>query len=319
MVTSGWWKWARRRLLAIVPVVLLSTFVVFGLLQLVPGDLAVTLAGETPTPERIAEIRALYGLDRPFLVQYLTWVGNVLQGDLAKSLLTGEPVAHSIINRAPNTLMIVFGALSLSLIIGIPLGVWAAMSPGSRIDRMLGTTVSLGVALPSFWLAMILISYFALDLNWFPATGMIRPGTSFSGALWHSVLPSVALSATGAATVTRQLRNALVEVLASQYVRTLRAKGLTSASILWKHGLKNVSVTLLTVIGLQVNRLFGAAVVVEVVFAIPGMGGLVVPAALAKDFPVIQGVVLTMAILNVTVNFCVDAFIAYLDPRVSLA
>jgi peptide/nickel transport system permease protein len=319
MVSNDWWKWARRRLLLIVPVILMATFLVFGLLQLVPGDLAVTLAGEAPTPERIAEIRSVYGLDQPFLVQYLTWLGHAAQGDLSRSLMSGEPVITSILNRLPNTLIVVFGALTLSLAIGIPLGVWAAVKPDSRVDRVLATTVSFGVAVPSFWIAMLLVSFFALDLNWFPATGMVRISTSFSGAVWHTVLPAVALSASGAATVARQLRSALVDVLSSQYVRTLRAKGLTQSSILWKHGLKNVSVPLLTVIGLQINRLFSATVVVEVVFAIPGMGGLVVPAALAKDFPVVQGVVLTMAVLNVLINFVVDAVIAYLDPRVSLS
>jgi len=319
MIKSKWWKWARRRALLVVPVILMATFLVFGLLQLVPGDLAVTLAGEAPTPERIAEIRSTYGLDRPFIVQYLSWLAHVAQGDLSRSLLSGEPVLTSILNRLPNTLIVVFGALSLSLAVGIPLGVAAAVRPGSRIDRALATTVSLGVALPSFWLAMILVSVLALDLNWFPATGMVRLSTSVSGAIWHTVLPALALSAAGAATIARQLRSALVDVLSSQYVRTLRAKGLTTTSILWKHGLKNVSVTLLTVIGLQINRLFSATVVIEIVFAIPGMGGLVVPAALAKDFPVVQGVVLTMAILNVTINFVVDAIIAYLDPRVSLS
>lgn len=318
-VTGSWLKWARRRALLIAPVILLATFIVFGLLELVPGDLAVTLAGEAPSPERIAEIRTTYGFDKPFLVQYLNWLGNVVQGDLSRSILSGEPVINSILNRLPNTLIVIFGALSLSLAMGIPLGVAAAVRPGSRVDQMLATAVSLGVALPSFWLAMILVSIFALGLGWFPATGMVRLSTSIPEAISHAVLPSVALSVAGAATIARQLRSALVEILSSQYVRTLRAKGLTPGAILWKHGLKNASVTLLTVIGLQVNRLFSATVVVEVVFAIPGMGGLVVPAALAKDFPVVQGVVLTMAILNVTINFIIDGLIAYLDPRVALS
>jgi peptide/nickel transport system permease protein len=319
MMTADWWRWARRRVLLIVPVILLATFLVFGLLQLVPGDLAVTLAGEAPTPERIVEIRTTYGLDRPIIIQYLTWLRHVAEGDLSRSLLSGEPVTQSILNRLPNTLIVVFGSLTLSLMMGIPLGVSAAIRPGSRVDQILATVVSLGVALPSFWLAMILVSFFALELGWFPATGMVSLSTSVSGALWHAILPSVALSAAGAATVARQLRGALVEVLASPYVRTLRAKGLSPSSVLWKHGLKNVSVTLLTVIGLQINRLFSATVVVEVVFAIPGIGGLVVPAALAKDFPVVQGVVLTLAILNVSINFIVDGVIAYLDPRASLS
>ena len=272
MIASEWWKWACRRLLLIVPVILLATFLVFALVQLVPGDLAVTLAGESPTPERIHEIRVAYGLDQPFLVQYVDWLRHVVHGNLSRSLVSGEPVLNSILNRLPNTLIVVFGSLVLSLSVGIPLGVCAAVRPGSRVDRILATVVSFGVALPSFWLAMILVSFFALELKWLPATGMTRLSTSVSEAARHAILPSLALSAAGAATVARQLRSVLVEVLSSQFVRTLRAKGLTPASILWKHGLKNVSVTLLTVIGLQVNRLLSATVVVEVVFAIPRDG-----------------------------------------------
>jgi peptide/nickel transport system permease protein len=313
------WRWLGNRLLQIVPVIVLATFIVFSLLQLVPGDPAVTLAGDSATPQRIAEIRQLYGLDKPFLVQYATWLGHAAQGDLSKSLLSGEPVRDTILRRLPNTLLIVAGALLLSLLIGIPLGMAAAIRPESRLDRFVTTIASLGVAVPSFWLGMMLVSIFALSLHWLPATGAASISDDPWGALRHALLPSIALSAGGIATIAQQLRSALTEVLSSQNVRTLRAKGLSSAAILWKHGLKNVSVPLLTVTGLLINRLLGATVVIEAVFAIPGTGSLVVSAAIGKDFPVVQGVVLTMVILVIVVNTVIDALYTFLDPRVSQA
>jgi peptide/nickel transport system permease protein len=313
------WRWIGNRLLQILPVIVLATFIVFSLLQLVPGDPAVTLAGDSATPQRVAEIRQLYGLDKPFLVQYATWLGHAAQGDLSKSLLSGEPVRDTILHRLPNTLLIVAGSLLLSLLAGVPLGVAAAIRPESRLDRFVTFLSSLGVAVPSFWLAMMLVSVFALSLHWLPATGAASLIEDPWDAIRHAILPSIALSAGGIATIAQQLRSALGEVLSSQNVRTLRAKGLSSAAILWKHGLKNVSVPLLTVTGLLINRLLGATVVIEAVFAIPGTGSLVVNAAIGKDFPVVQGVVLTMVVLVIVVNLVIDGLYTFLDPRVSRA
>jgi peptide/nickel transport system permease protein len=313
------WRWIGNRLLQIVPVIVLATFIVFSLLQLVPGDPAVTLAGDSATPQRIAEIRQLYGLDKPFLVQYGTWLGHAAEGNLSKSLLSGEPVRDTIEQRLPNTLLIVAGSLLLSLLIGVPLGMAAALRPESALDRIVTTISSFGVAIPSFWLGMMLVSVFALSLHWLPATGAVSIVEDPWGAFRHALLPSIALSAGGIATIAQQLRSALGEVLSSQNVRTLRAKGLAPVAILWKHGLKNVSVPLLTVTGLLINRLLGATVVIEAVFAIPGTGSLVVNAAIGKDFPVVQGVVLTMVILVIVVNLVVDALYTFLDPRISRA
>jgi peptide/nickel transport system permease protein len=305
------------RILQTIPVIFLATIVVFGLLQLVPGDPALALAGETATDARVAEIRQLYGFDQPFLVQYGTWAGNALRGDLSKSLLSSEQVTTLIGQSFPHTLTIVAMALVLSLIIGIPLGIVAATRGHTRTDGAISALSSVGIALPNFWLAMILVTFFALRLNWLPATG----ATAFSENPWeafrHALLPAIALAAAGVAEVTRQLRSALLEVLSSQYVRTLRAKGLPQYKILWKHGLKNVGVSLLTVTGLLFNRLLGATVVVEAVFAIPGMGSLIVRAAINKDFPVVQGVILSMVIVVVLTNLVIDMLYSVLDPRVA--
>jgi peptide/nickel transport system permease protein len=311
------WDFVWRRLLQTVPVIVFATFVVFALLKLVPGDIALTLAGDNATEQRIAEIRQLYGLDRPFLVQYGSWLWKAVHGNLSVSLLSGESVLDSILRSLPNTLLIVAIALLLALLAGIPLGVLAASRPGSWLDRALMTLSSLGVAVPNFWLAMILVSMLALERNWFPATGSVPLSQDPVEALRHALLPGLALAAGGIAEVARQLRSSLAELLSSQQVRTLHAKGVSPSAILWKHGLKNVGVNLLTVIALLANRLLAATVVVEAVFAIPGMGSLIVHAAVHRDFPVVQGVVFTMVLIVIVINFTADALYRVVDPRVS--
>jgi peptide/nickel transport system permease protein len=304
-----------RRVVQFVPVLLLATFVVFGLVHLIPGDPAMTLAGDNPTVAHIEEIRHLYGLDRPFLVQYGAWLWHAAHGDLAHSLLSGDTVTHLILQRLPNTLLIAFGALLLGLVIGVPLGIASAVWVDSPVDWLVGGVSSLGVALPSFWFAMILVSSFALGFHWFPASGSVSLIQDPLEAIRHAVLPSIALAGAAVAEIARQLRSALIEVLPSQFIRTLRAKGLSPASILWKHALRNVSITMLTVTGLTINRLLGATVVVEAVFAIPGTGSLISYSAINKDFPVVQGIVLVLVVGVIVTNLIVDVLAALLDPR----
>lgn len=317
MKRSGKFAVALRRVVQILPVCILATFIVFGLLQLVPGDPAHVLAGEYATEERIEQIRHLYGFDQPFLMQYWRWLSHAAQGDLSTSLMSSEQVTTLIAQSFPNTLLIVIMALLLSLVIGIPLGIVAAVHARTKTDAAVSVLSSVGVALPNFWLAMMLVAFFALSLHWFPATGARDLTQDFWGAVRHATLPAVALAANGIAEVARQLRSALIEVLSSQYIRTLHAKGLPPALILWKHGLKNVGVSLLTVVGLLFNRLIGGTVVIEAVFAIPGMGNLLVRAAINKDMPVVQGVVLTLVVIVVLTNLIVDILYSWIDPRVS--
>ncbi|EGP07827.1 ABC transporter permease [Afipia clevelandensis] len=317
MITAAKLSIIGRRLLQTLPVVVLSTFIVFGLLKLVPGDVAVTLAGDNASEQRITEIREIYGLDRPFFVQYGAWLWKAAHGDLSNSLISSEAVLTSIQRCLPHTLLIVALALVLALLIGIPLGIAAASRPGSWIDSFVMAVASLGVAVPNFWLGMLLVAFFALDLNWLPATGAVALSQDPLGALRHALLPALALASGGIAEVARQLRSSLVEILSSQQVRTLHAKGLPPSSILWRHGLKNVSVNLLTVVSLLANRLLAATVVVEAVFAIPGMGSLIVNAAMNRDFPVVQGVVFVMVLIVVTLNLLTDILYSVLDPRIS--
>jgi len=308
-----------RRLWQLLPIVVFATFIVFLLLHLVPGDPAATLAGDYATRERIEEIRHLYGFDKPLVVQYLTWLWQVLHADLGRSLLSSAPVLDLIGQRLPNTILISTYALVIAAAVGIPLGVLAATKSGSRLDELVTGVASLGVALPSFWLAILLVANFSLKLNWFPATGAAPITTDPAGAIEHATLPAIALAVGIIAELARQVRSALIEVLNAQYYRTLRAKGLSPYAMLWKHGLRNVSVTLLTILGLQVNRLFSGAVVIEAVFAIPGAGSLVAYSAINKDFPVVQGVVLVLVVIVILVNLLVDVLNAMLDPRVAYA
>jgi peptide/nickel transport system permease protein len=318
MSTSGHaWRFLWHRLIQAVPVLVIATFVVFSLLKLVPGDIAVTLAGDNASEQRIAEIRQLYGLDQPFLLQYGSWLAKAAHGDLSRSLLSGEAVQTAIARSLPNTLLIVSIALLLALALGIPAGIAAARHPGSLVDRALMTLASLGVAIPNFWLAMILVSMLALERNWLPATGSVPLSQDVPQALRHALLPAMALAAGGVAEVARQLRSSLADILSSQQVRTLRAKGVPPFTILWKHGLKNAGVNLLTVIALLANRLLAATVVVEAVFAIPGMGSLIVQAAIARDFPVVQGVVFVMVLIVIAINLATDALYRLIDPRLA--
>jgi peptide/nickel transport system permease protein len=305
-----------RRLLQVVPIIVFATFVVFSLLHFVPGDPALMLAGDYATKERVEEIRKLFGFDRPLVVQYGAWLWQAAQGDLGASLLSSASVSDLIRERMPNTILIATYALLIASAIGIPLGILAATKVGSRVDAFVTSVASLGVALPSFWLAIILVATLSLDLHLFPATGARSFSLDPAGAIRHATLPAIALATGVIAELARQVRSALIEVLGSQYVRTLRAKGLGPIAILWRHGLRNISVTLLTLVGIQVNRLLSGAVVIEAVFAIPGAGSLIAYSAINKDFPVVQGVVLVFVVMVILINLIVDMLGALLDPRV---
>lgn len=305
-----------KRILQVVPVLLLVTFFSFLLLHLSPVDPALLLAGENPTEAQIAEIRQLHGLDQPMVIQYGKWLLNVLHGDLSISILSREPVATTIASKFPATLLIVLYGMAIAIAVGAPLGIWAAAKPGSYADTIATAVASFGVAVPYFWVGMVLVLLFALQLGWFPATGAVPFSQDPLGALQSATLPAIALSLSGIAEIVRQLRASLIEVLSSNYVRTLRAKGLSSSAILWRHGLKNVGITLVTVIGLVFNRKLGATVVIETVFAIPGTGSAVVFATVNKDYAVVQGIILVFALIVVTVNLLTDLAYVLLDPRV---
>lgn len=296
------------RVAALVPTVLLASFGVFVLVQLAPGDPAITVAGENATAQQVAEIRRQLGFDRPLLVQYWNWLTDALHGDLGTSLTTREDVVGSIGRTLPTTLQLVAGGLAVAVVLGVVAGVASARRANTAVDALVSSAAAAGAAMPSFWLGLVLVSVFALRLGWFPATGLVD--------VTGLVLPSIALGIAGGAEIARQLRAALIEVLGSAHVRTLRAKGLPERRVVWRHAMKSAAVPLVTVIGLQVSRFLGATVVVEAVFGISGIGSLVVHAAQNRDYPVVEGVVIVLAVIVVLTNVVVDVSYRLFDPRI---
>ena len=305
-----------RRVLALVPLLLVVSFMVYSLLLLTPGDPAITLAGDNPTPEQIAEVRSQLGLDDPLVVQYGRWAADAVRGDLGTSLYSSASVTDAIWSRLPVTLSMTAAAVFFSLIVAVPMGLLAARRPGGVVDRMSTGVATVGIALPSFWVGMVLIILFALRLGWFPPVGYVNFGDDPLGWARHMVLPAIALGTAAAAETTRQLRGAMLDVLDSDYVRTARSKGMRGRTVLYKHALKNAGSPVLTVIGLQVTFLLGGSVIIEQMFAIPGLGSLAVTAVLARDIPMIQGVVLVAVVVSVVVNLLVDLAYAWLNPKV---
>lgn len=303
------------RLFALVPTLFLATFGIFILVKLAPGDPAIALAGETATAEQIERVRQQHGLDRPILVQFIDWLSNAVRGDLGNSVTNGMSVTDQLQRTLPITIQLVAGALLVAIVLGVGAGLAAARRAYTNYDAVIVSAATTGASIPSFWLGLILISIFALGLGWLPATGYVGFGKNPELALKQLILPSIALGVAGAAEIARQLRSAMLDVLGSDHVRTLRAKGLSDGKILWKHALKGAGVPIVTIIGLQVSTLLGSTVVVEAAFGIGGMGSLVAHAAQNRDFPIVQGVVVVMVILVLLVNFLVDVSYRVLDPR----
>ncbi len=304
-----------RRLLAMMPTLLIASVVVFTLIHLVPGDIAVTVAGQDATDEQLTAIRHELGLDQSLVAQYVTWFGEAVRGDLGSSLLTGESVGPSIARTLPVTLSIVLVALIFAFGIGLTAGIIAAYKANGTVDRVVTGLASLGVAMPNFWIALILVSVFALGMGVLPATGGVSIFSDPGQGLLHAILPGFAMGVVGAAEVARQTRSAMIVSLASDAIRTHRAKGLRERSIMIR-ALKNAAVPLITIGGLVLNSFLGATVVIEAVFGVSGLGGLILRSTLQKDYPVIQAVVLTMAVLVILANLLVDIAYRVVDPRI---
>lgn len=304
------------RILAVVPTLLLATVGIFGLVKLAPGDPAAAIAGEGATTAQIEQIRHQYGFDRAFLVQYLDWLRDAVHGDLGISVTTRMSVVGQIKQTLPITLQLVAGAMVVAVVIGVLAGAAAAWRANTAADSMISAAAATGAAIPSFWLGLVLVGIFALKLGWFPATGYAGITTDPGLAIRQLVLPSIALGVAGAAEISRQLRAVMMDVLNADHIRTLRAKGVAERRIVWRHALKGAGVPLTTVIGLQVSRFLGATVVVEAVFGISGLGSLVVTAAQNRDYPVVQGVVVVMALMVIFTNVVVDLSYRFFDPRI---
>ncbi len=309
-------SFALRRLLASVPVLLLVTLISFSIMLLVPGDPAAAIAGAGATNQEIEAIRSQLGLDRPFLEQLLRWYGGLLQGDLGRSILLNRPVWQAIVERLPITLPLAMFALLLTLIIGIPAGIIAALRANTWVDQAVTGLAMLGVSVPSFWLALMLIVLFGVHLEWLPTGGFVPFHENPAAWARSMVLPSISLALLQVGLLARITRATMLEVLRQDYVRTAWAKGLPGWMVIGKHALKNVMVPVVTVIGISFGLLLSGSIVIETVYAMPGIGRLLANAIFGRDYPVIQGGLLLTGTVLVLLNLVVDILYAVIDPRV---
>jgi peptide/nickel transport system permease protein len=312
------WVYALRRVLLIVPVMVLVSMISFGMLMLLPGDPAMAILGpeQARNTELYNTLRRELGLDQPLPIQYLTWAGKVVSGDLGRSSRNQQPVSALIGQSIGPTMQLSLLGMAIALLIALPVGVISAVRPGSWAD-VIGTFFALsGVAIPHFLLGILLILLFSLGLHLFPAGGYISPTTNPGEFLKLMVLPAFALGTGLAAILMRQIRSAMLEVLAQDYVTTARAKGLQEQPVVLRHALKNALIPVITVIGVQIGRLFGGTVVLETIFSIPGMGKLAVSSIFFRDFPVVQAVVLVLGLAVLLSNLITDLLYGVIDPRV---
>lgn len=310
-------KLVATRVLAIIPLLFLVSVIAFGLNQVNPVDPAELLLGSAEaTQEQIDAARAQLGLDQPVVQRYFDWLGGVLQGDLGNDLYTQEPVTDAIRTRAPVTLAMMAGALFVSLVIGLVCGILSALRAGRPADRALTVGASVGLALPSFWIGIILISALAVNRHLVPA--IWPPGGDLSLSMWAKslIIPSLALGAAASASFTRQIRSAMIGVLQQDYIRTAMAKGLTMRKVVFKHALKNAAIPIITVVGFQVSLLLGGTVFLEIIYNIPGLGSWGVGAVLKNNAPVVIAFIMIAAIVVVIVNLVLDILYGWLNPKV---
>lgn len=307
-----------RRFLATIPLLVLVSLVVFSFVHVLPGDPAVLFLGEEATPEVLAQFRARLGFDRPLHVQYVEWLSRAVRGDLGRSLRSNQPVTDAILQRLPVTLELLVAALAISLAIAVPMGIVSAVKRNSGVDVASTMFALLGFSLPGFWLGLMLIYVFALVLRWLPPSGFVPLPASVPDNIRSLALPAVTLGTALAALVTRQLRSGMLEVLRQDYVRTAQAKGLSPRLVVGKHALKNALIAVVTVVGLQIGGLLGNTIITETLFALPGVGRLMIDAIFSRDFFVVQGVILFLAVGYVLSNLVVDVIYSFLDPRIRL-
>ena len=301
-------KFIGKRVLMLIPVLIGVSLIVFTLMQLSPGDPAMIILGAQAAPEDIAILREEMGLNDPLVVQFFRFLLGMFKLDFGTSYKDGMPVLSKLLEALPYTAQLTFSAVLLALVVGIPAGIISATKQYSIFDRIATVAALIGFSTPNFWLSIMLILVFSVNLQWLPVSG--------TGSILHLVLPSIALGLQSAAVFTRMTRSSMLEVLNMDYIRTARAKGLSERVVILKHALKNALIPVITVVGLQIGLLFGGAILTETVFAWPGVGRLMIDSIRAKDTPVVQGGVIFTASIFVFINLLVDILYAYVDPRV---
>jgi peptide/nickel transport system permease protein len=307
-----------RRLLIAIPVLVLVSLMSFAVIWLVPGDPASVFLDASATPEQLAQVRHRLGLDEPFYLQMIAWYGRILQGDLGQSILLNRGVAAAIVERLPVTLSLTGLSLVFATLMGVVAGLLAAMRHATWTDQSIMVLALVGLSVPEFWFGLMMIFAFAVRLHWFPAGDFVPLTQSFVG-WWRSMaMPAFTLAAVQMGFIARMTRSAMLEVLGQDFIRTADSKGLPWSVVVTRHGLPNALVPILTVIGIVTGGLLGGAVVIEQVFSLPGVGRLVIGAVLSRDFPVIQGTLLFVAVIYLLINLVVDVLYAVVDPRVRL-
>jgi peptide/nickel transport system permease protein len=304
-----------RRFLQLIFLLLGISFLVFSSMYLAPGDPASMIGGPTATESDLEAIRDNLGLNEPFLTQYGNYLGSVLQGDLGFSYQTRQPVSEAIAVRFPNTLKLAVASMVIAVIIGIIAGLISALKHNTWLDATSTTFALAGISIPNFWLGALLILVFSVNLQWLPVAGLSDPWFTVEG-MKQLILPAITLGTGSAAMIARMVRSSMLEVVRADYVRTARAKGIKERNVIWIHTLKNAMIPVITVIGLNFGALLGGTIITEKVFAINGVGRLMIDAIAARDFPMVQGSVLLVATLFVLVNLIVDIVYTYVDPRI---
>ena len=308
-----------RRLLIAIPTIFGVTLVVFAVIQVTPGDPAAIAAGPVATEEQIEELRKTLGLDKPIIVQYFNWIGDAAQGDLGRSIQFRRPVTEEIVDKAGNTALLVFTSVAIAAAVGIALGLLSGSRPNTWMDRLSRVFGSMGISMPEFALGLLLIIIFSVELDLLPTSGMRPPGsltTEVSEVAKHLILPAVTLAVPQIAITSRLTRSSFLQVISQDYIRTARAKGLRESMVLSRHALRNILIPLVTIVGWQLGYLLSASILVETVFGWPGLGNLMVLAVDGRDFPLLQGVTLVLALAVVLANILVDMSYGLIDPRV---
>ena len=308
-----------RRLLFMIPVALLVSFVTFMIIHLIPGDPARVLLGESATPQTVAALRHQLGLDKPLLTQYILWLGQAVHGNLGQSIQLQQPVTQAILQRLPVTAELGIVSLVISVALAIPLGVLAAVRRNTPVDWLINILSLIGTAIPNFVLGLLLILFLAVVVRPFPPGGYVPFTQDPISNLRDLILPAITLATGAVAGNMRQVRASMIEVLSQDYIRTARAKGLSSGRVYYVHALRNALLPLLTIVGLQAGAILGGAVIIESIFLWPGVGMLAIQSILSKDYPVVQGVVLLSALSYMVVNLLVDVGYGALDPRISIS
>jgi len=305
-----------KRILALIPVLLTVSVVVFMIIHFIPGDPAAAMLGSQATEEQLTQMREQMGLNKPLMVQFSIWILNLVQGDLGSSLVSDQSVLSLIANRLPVTLNLIIFAMSFSIIIAIPLGVAAAVKHNTSVDYVSMFIALIGISIPNFWAALLLIMVFALNLGMFPATGYIPLTKSIVLNLKHLALPAFSLGFIQAGIITRMTRSTMLDVLRQDYIRAVKAKGAATFTVVFWHALKNAMVPIITIIGINFGLLLGGTVVVESIFSINGIGQLMIQSVLNRDYPVIQGIILVIAAIYVFITLFVDILYTYFDPKI---